>query len=153
MIKNEVYNEIVKYYNNPNCTKIKNVDKYSVYMVKIHALLSNVQRYLVIFCLQDNRNIKDIIELKGLKWISFQTRTLEENHDIPKYSYDINKNSILNQKINVVNRDDKQSTYSTTRFPITITMLHVRKNSKYQYHPSGTIISALETFQTIINFK
>jgi len=152
--KNEIYNEIIKYYNNPKCTKIKNVNNYSTYMVKIHALLANAQRYLVIFCLQDNRNIKDIVELKYLKWVSFQTRTLEYNHDIPKYSYDINMNSILNQEIKVSKRDDNQSTYETTRFPIIITLLHIRKkNSKYQYHHTGNILSALETFQTIINFK
>jgi hypothetical protein len=148
-----IYKSFVDYYNNPMMTKIKNVNGYSMYMIKIHAMLGNTYRYLIVFVSEDGKLNNTQIGLDKLEWVSFQTRTLEENHDILKHSYQPRKTYPLNQQIKLIDRDEDKSVYEAEDFKLVITLLHTKKGQKYQYQPNGTIVSSLETFQTIINFK
>ena len=150
--KNDVYEAFYDYYANPIMTKIKNVEIYSMYMCKIHAMLGNAYRYIIIFVNKDTEEIGYKKYLKDCEWVSLQSRTLEEHHKLPTHTYNIKKTRELNQKIHITKRTEKESTYKCDLFPLTVTMLNTRKNNMYQYQPSGTIVSALETFQTIINF-
>lgn len=150
--KNPVYEAFHAYFNNPVLTKIKNVNNYTVYMAKIHSMLGNAFRYLILFVQRD-------YEIKGVKkrmneldWVSLQTRTLEDQHDLESHSYTVRKTPALSKIIRVKDRNEQQSIYTADDYPITITLLHTRKNNSYQYQPTGTIVSALETFQTIITF-
>lgn len=151
--KNYVYEAFSNYYNNPVMTKIKNVENYSMYICKIYALLGNSFRYLIIFVDQDTEVAGKTKFLKDLEWVSLQTRTLEDHHKVPTHKYKIENTPPLNQKINIKNRSENESTYECEIFPLTVTLLHTRKDTMYQYQPTGTITSALETFQTVINFK
>lgn len=151
--KNYVYEAFSRYFNNPELTKIKNVDKYSMYAIKIHAMLGNAIRYLIIFIDRDVNPIGFKKPMGTCDWVSLQTRTLEDIHDVPTHFYKAEKKPPLDQVINVKNRDKDKSVYNAEKFPLEITLLHTRKNHMYQYHPTGSIVSALETFQTIINFK
>ena len=151
--KNHIYEAFTDYFNNPVLTKIKNVDKYTVYMARIHAMLGNAYRYLVIFVERDVNMFGTTKKMDELTWISLQTRTLEDQHNLKPHTYQAAQKPPLNQKINIQDRNEKQSTYHSTDFHLVITLLHTRKNNSYQYQPTGTIVSALETFQTIINFR
>ena len=151
--KNHVYEAFVEYFNNPTMTKIKNVDNYTMYMTKIHAMLGNTHRYLIIFTNRDVNPFRFERQMKDLDWISLQTRTLEDQHPLKSHTYVARRTPALSQKINIETRDEKQSIYNAESFPLTVMLLHTRKNNVYQYQPTGTIVSALETFQTIINFK
>ena len=88
-----------------------------------------------------------------LRWKSLQTRTLEDHHNIKPHKYKTELKPPLNQKINIISRNEKHSTYSTEKYPLIVTLLHTKKNHRYQYNPTGTIINALETYQTIVHFK
>ena len=151
--KNHIYEAFTKYFNNPTLTKIKNVDQFTVYMAKIHAMLGTSYRYLVIFVERDFNMFGTTKKMDELTWISLQTRTLEDKHDLKNHYYQASQKPPLNQKIHIQDQNEKQSTYFSCDFPLIITLLHTRKNNSYQYQPSGTIVSALETFQTIINFR
>ena len=151
--KNHIYKEFYNYFDNPVITKTKDVMEYTVYMTKIYSLLGNAFRYLILFVTKDDNSIGTEKKMDTIEWISLQTRTLEEHHNLKKHSYNNKKTSDLKQKINVVNRDTTKSTYNAETYPLIITLLHTRKNNTYQYQPTGTIDSALETFQTIITFK
>lgn len=150
--KNNVYKSFYEYYQNPILTKIKNVNDFSVYMTKIHSLLGNAYRYLILFVSMDANNIGTEKSMNELDWVSLQTRTLEDHHNLKPHSYNVRITTDLGQKINIKSRDEKKSIYNAEKFPLMITLLHTRKNNSYQYQPTGTIVSALETFQTIINF-
>jgi hypothetical protein len=150
--KNDIYKAFSVYFENPILTKIKNVQNYSVYMTKIHSLLGNAYRYLILFIDNDYQDIGNTKNMDSFEWVSLQTRTLEEQHRLKQHLYTIKKNAPLTQKITVKTQDEKQSVYTCETFPLIVTLLHTRKNSTYQYQPTGTIVSALETFQTIINF-
>lgn len=151
--KNHVYESFYEYYQNPILTKIKNVNKFSVYMTKIHSLLGNAYRYLILFVPEDVNNTGTEKRMNDLEWFSLQTRTLEDQHNLKSHSYHVRLTPHLGQKINIQTRDENKSIYTAEKFPLMVTLLHTRKNNSYQYQSIGTIVSALETFQTIINFN
>lgn len=151
--KNVVYDSFNEYFNNPVMTKIKNVEGFSVYMAKIYSLLGNAHRYLILFVNQDLYVNGSKKNMNQLEWVSLQTRTLTDNHNLPFHTYRVFKFPALDKKITILDRNEEKSTYNTEDYPITVILLHTRKNNVYQYQQQGTILSALETFQTIINFK
>lgn len=151
--KNHIYNAFCEYFGNPAMTKIKNVSDFTMYMSKIHSMLGNTYRYLILFVKRDVNNTGTEKRMDELDWISLQTRTLEDQHNLKSHSYHVRLTPSLSKKINIKTRSEEQSTYDVEDYPISVTLLHTRKNNTYQYQPSGTIVSALETFQTIINFK
>jgi hypothetical protein len=151
--KNTVYEAFVDYFNNPVLTKIKNVDNYTVYMTRIHSMLGNTYRYLILFVERDVNMFNTTKKMKELQWISLQTRTLEDNHNLKSHDYQASLKPPLNKKIKIQNQNVNKSTYYSDDFSLVITLLHTRKNNSYQYQSTGTIISALETYQTIINFR
>ena len=151
--KNNIYEAFTEYFGNPVLTKIKNVDNYSVYMTRIHSMLGNSFRYLILFVERDVDMFKTTKNMIDIEWISLQTRTLEDWHDLKQHTYNVRNMPPLTQKITIKTHNEKQSTYDAESFPLVITLLHTRKNNSFQYQPSGTIVSALETFQTIINFR
>lgn len=150
--KNDIYESFSTYFENPILTKIKNVKNYSVYMSKIHAMLGNAYRYLILIIENDHQAIGDTKPMESCEWVSLQTRTLEEQHRLKPHIYTVVKKPPLNQKINIKTRNETQSTYICESFPLSVTLIHTQKNSTYQYQPVGTIVSALETFQTIVSF-
>jgi len=151
--KNVVYDAFTEYFNNPVMTKIKNVQNYSVYMCNIYSMLGKSYRYLILFVEHDNNPNGVEKQMNECEWASLQTRTLEDNHKLKPHFYNARKTVELSQKINISTRDNIQCNYTTETFPLNVTLLNTRKNNKYQYQPIGTIVSALETYQTIINFK
>jgi len=151
--KNHIFEAFTEYFNNPVLTKIKNVDNYSMYLTKIHTLIGNTCRYLILFVNKDTNFIGYKMNMDKMEWLSLQTRTLEEHYDVKTHTYIVRKTKELMKKINIQSQNETQSTYTVESFPLIISILHTRKNNSYQYQSTGTIISALETFQTIINFK
>ena len=150
--KNYIYEAFIEYFGNPVLTKIKNVNNYSVYMIKIHSMIGKSYRYLILFVDKDVNEFGTTKNMADIEWVSLQTRTLEDHHDLKSHRYQPRHMPPLNQKITIKTQNENQSTYNAESFPVVITLLHTRKKNTFQYQPSGTIVSALETFQTIINF-
>jgi len=151
--KNYVYEAFYQYFNYPVMTKIKDVTIYSMYMTKIHAMLGNAYRYLIVFVNKDANPVGHKQPMQDLEWSVLQTRTLEDQHRIQSHTYTAERKPPMDQKITIKSRNDKLSTYEAETYPLVISLLHTRKNHAYQYQPVGTIASALETYQTIVEFK
>jgi len=149
-VKDNIYPLFHQYFENPRLVKIKNVDKYSMYMVKIHALLGVEFRYLIAFVPKNDLPIRDEKFLSQLEWESLQTRTLTDDHIIPSHSYTPKRLPNLDQKIQLRSKDDNQYVYNVIDLPIRITLLPTSKG--LDYNPSGTVVSALETYQTLVNW-
>ena len=143
-----VYQYFADYFGNPNMTKIKNTQDLSMYLTKIHCLLSNEFRYLIILVNEDNLPLGAEKLMINLPWKSLQTRTLEENHNVSIHKYNPTNNTPLNRIINRTQTTDTFSTYQCEELSLTITLLH--KKDKNEYRAEGKIINALETYQTII---
>jgi len=144
-----LYKYFDDYFNHPQLTKIKDVEECSMYMCKLYCMLSNECRYLVVFTPKNEYLLNSVEYLKNMRWVSFQTRTLPNKYDIPFHSYvQSNDNPELNKKIEKVKSNSKSSTYKCETYPITCTLLNITVGLD-QYQNTGTIISALETYNTI----
>lgn len=69
-----MYKAFVNYFKNPTMVKIKNVDKYSMYMIKNYCLLSKECRYMVALIAKDIYDVGYKQSLSNLRWVSFQTQ-------------------------------------------------------------------------------
>ena len=137
------------YFNHPTLYKIKNIeDKYSLYMVKIHCLLNTQYRYIIMIIPFDSNPALTPIKMRGVKWISLQTRELSENHKIPSHRYEPSSLSPLNKKIERVEQSQSSSIYFCSDYPLTIKLL--QKKGINEFQNKGNLILALETYQTII---
>ena len=137
------------YFNHPTLYKIKDVeDKYSIYMVKTYCLLNTQCRYISMIVPFDSNPVHTPLQMRGVKWISLQTRELSENHKIPSHSYQPSSFTPLNKKIERVEQNEKASIYFCTEYPLTVKLL--QKKGINEFQSKGTLISALETYQTII---
>lgn len=150
--KNNLYKAFVNYFGNPLMSKSKNVNNYSIYMAKTQCMLSNMCRYIIATTPLDNNPVGYKINLTNIEWVSFQTRTLSgEFPAINSMSYLPEKKGALMATIERISKNKNSSLYSCSDFPISITLLRGKNTSDYQ--PTGTIISALETYNTVIMLK
>jgi hypothetical protein len=150
--KDMLYGLFDTYFNQPTMTKIKDVGGYSVYMSKTYCLLSKECRYIVVFVPIDSYPKNTQTSLSKMRWISLQTRTLPDNHKLPPHNYQPRRFGPLNVPIERVNSDTESTTYMCSELPITITLLN-DKNSSVEYQAKGNVISAIETYNTIITFS
>ena len=147
--KEPVYNLFTDYFRDPGMTKIKDIDNYSMYMTKIHSLLGIEHRYVIAFVFKDEKPLGNKENLSNLKWLSLQTRTMTEEHDLPFHTY-IPRRTTLDKKINITQRNERSCSYAVDGLPIIITLL--QKGKTMNYVSSGSVVSALETYSTIISF-
>ncbi len=147
-----LYTNLDIYFNHPIMFKTKDTNDYSVYMCKLYCLLSKHCRYIIAIVLNDGHPLKTQQKLKNLKWVSLQTRTLKDQHDLPSHNYQPSKSNFINKNIIRVEISDKKSTYKCKDLPIEILLLHKQeKDHNTEYQNDGTVVAALETFETIIN--
>jgi hypothetical protein len=149
-----VYSLIHIYYDNPMMTKIKNIsDTLSMYAVQIPCLLMNEHRYIIAIIQNDFYPVGHTQYLKDLRWISFMIRSLhdEDLQSLPIHSYTIKRDQRYSLSLTIKSRSNKVSVYSNELEVFEIYLLHT-KNQEYEYPNSGSLVSALETFQTMIQF-
>ena len=145
-----VYALFTDYFENPLLTKVKDVETYSMYAVKIHALLGIENRYIIVFLYKDDNPKGHQDRLENLRWVSLQTRGIPDEYSVTIHSY-IPRRTSIDQKINVTEIKDRTYVYKVTNIPINITLLP-SKNKNVDYSHSGTVTSALETYNTVVTF-
>ena len=150
-IKEKIYQYIDEYFDHPTMIKIKNTQKHSCYMRKSQGGLGKEHRYLVAWVIEDNAPIKNQEDLSNLRWVSFQTKTLIENHDITPHKYQPKKEGPLSVKIERTEMTRDYSMYKCEEFPLTIKLDQPTKGES-NYQPRGNIIFALETYHTNIQW-
>ena len=150
--KEEFYTLIDNYFKHPILTKTKDVHNFSVYMVKTNCLLSTECRYIIAIVEKDTNTVKTQKKLAELFWISLQTRTMPDYHDIPSHGYQPKLEPTLLKQIDRIETTKEHSIYSCNDFPIRILLIHRKPNIISEYQPTGNLISAIETYQTTISF-
>lgn len=150
-IKEYVYKLFTEYYDNMTLYKIKDDDNFSVYMARLQCLLLNEQRYLIAVIPRDQFPPSYQKPLENLRWVSLQIRNLEEGYNIQPQSYNMKRTQDFQRRIKVETRNEDVTTYNVQDLPIHISLLHTR-GQEYEYPDEGSLISALETFRTIIHF-
>lgn len=150
--KEHVYSLMSVYFDNPKMTKIRDIPepRVSVYMAKTSAMLGIEHRYIVAICPIDIKGVGSQEYLSNLLWISIQTRTLSDNHNIPVHNYIPRKLPELNKKI-TRRIDSTDYLYDVDDLPINITL--IPKTKGLDYSSSGTVVIAIETYSTIITWR
>lgn len=142
------YQWLSRYYQDPLFQKTEDSPDFSIYRVRLLSLL-NEYRYLVVFVLRDSRPIGHTCRLSELSWFNFQARVLDDYQDIVTHEHTIRQDHDF--RILLKQRYEEYTSYSAIEFPVIVSLLHKHKNL-YEYPDQGTMISALETFQTILQF-
>lgn len=151
--RDDLYQLFYTYFNDPVMTKMKDVHNYSQYQVKIQAVLGTEQRYIIVFVHKDGFAKGTREKLSNLPWISLQTRTLKEDHNILNHTYIPRRLPRLDKVITLSQKDSARYEYNVKDLPITITLLPSGAKRTNEYNPSGTVVSALETYNTIVQLK
>lgn len=146
-----IYNLINDYYENPILYKIKDENYISLYGAQLSSSFLNEKYYII--CSTSKKEEKSMY-LKDIPWQSFQVRTITDDKysDLPKIKYTIKKDKKFATPLQLISRNNQISSYKTkNNLPFTISLLHT-KGLEYEYTNEGTIQSALETHQTILQF-
>jgi hypothetical protein len=149
-----IYEQFSNYFNDPEMKKIKDVDMYSMYLTKLYCLLNKDCRYIIVFVDKDTFPVNHTLHLSQLPWASLQTRTFSDYSygDCKPHSYTVKNEGFLTSKINKINENSKCCTYECPGTPLICTLL-IKETMSSNYKNTGTLVSALETFNTIITFK
>lgn len=150
--KDNIRRYFLSYFNYPVMFKIKNVDIYSIYMTKTYCLLSNQCRYIVAMVDRDDLHVSAQKNLSDLNWVSLQTRTLSDKHNIPSHNYTPTKQTPLSVQIKLIEKTQDYIKYECSKYPIEVTILTKDNNNSYPYRDSGNLVSAIEIYYTIITF-
>jgi hypothetical protein len=164
--KETVYKLIENYYDNPKMVKVEDIpDKNSInggnngksiYACKIFSLLSVDNRYIIAITPKDDLPIGFMKYLKDIEWECFQTRSIRDYphkfKNSHKYSLNVaKKTGDYLAPFHVRSRTKDACEYVSNDLPLLITLLNSGK-SIYTFGNEGTLISALETFNTILTF-
>jgi hypothetical protein len=149
--KDSVYMIFTDFYNNPGMTKTQETKTQSVYMTRIHSLLSNTYKYLIAMVPKDSSSLGVEKDMVNLKWNVFQTRSMKDKRKLKPHHYMPARGTALDAKITRTEETKESSTYSVNNLPIKITLLNTADMS-HDYHANGSVLSALETFQTVVTF-
>lgn len=151
-IKTPVYRLITAYFKNPKLAKLKDVGNYSMYVSKNDASAGLEFRYLIAFTSSDSEPVGNVEFLENLNWVSLQTRNLKEDYQVPIYAYIPTRLPGLDKKIDLIKKDDRQYTYTTQELPLYITLIPNATQS-VEYQKSGSVVQAIETYNTILTWK
>lgn len=151
-VKEYTYRLFAEYYDDMMLHKIKDDNNFSIYMAKLQCLLLNEQRYLIALVPRDQFPPMYRQSLGRLRWMSLQIRNLEEGYDLEPQSYQMKRTPDFQRRIKINVRNSDVTTYTIDDLPVQVSLLHTR-GQEYEYPDEGTLISALETFRTIIHFE
>lgn len=151
-VKEHTYQLFTEYYDNMTLCKVKDENNFSIYIARLQCLLLNEQRYLIALVPRDQFPPTYRQKLETLRWISLQIRNLEEIYDLEPQSYQMKRTPDFQRRIKISERTPDVSTYTMDDLPVQVSLLHTR-GQEYEYPNEGSLISALETFRTIIHFQ
>lgn len=143
-----LYKCFTEYFNNPVMTKMDSKEGKSIYGVKVKG--NGVDnKFIIVFINEDNLNMGKTKHLSELYWDSLQTRTLDTTYNVATHNYEIRKYKDLLHTIHKQNTDEKGCSYICESLPLKVKLLNY-KNQYHNYKEKGTLLSAIETYNTII---
>jgi hypothetical protein len=149
-----VYQLITKYYDNPTMTKVKEPNEsLSMYVCQLTCLLMNEKRYLIVLTHKDTHPLGYSQPLNEFRWVSFRVRSLQEEsyQNIPIHNYKIKRDDRFMIGLKIKNRNQDISLYETDLGVFSVSLLHTKKQ-EYEYPNEGNLVSALETYHTVLQW-
>lgn len=142
---------IVEYYGDLDMIKVKQVNNTGIYMAKVPCGLINSHRYVIASLPNDDRSpLNTLRKLSAIPWVILQTRTLPENIPLPVQYYESRRYPPLMGAIQLSQRSETEWTYVCDSMPVTV-KLYPKGKAGFDYADKGTIVSALESFNTSLH--
>ena len=149
--KMDVYNYFTHYFDNPIMKKIKNLNNGSaMYCCKIKSMLTKDKKYIFLIVSPQQTPDTDQLNMSDIIWDILQTRTIEDNYNVPIHNYQV-KSSQPNP-IKVFEKKDDVYKYTCQTFPNIIVHLMFTRNQTRVYGDRGDLSLAIETYNTIVSF-
>ncbi len=156
--KLKFYSTIVSYFGDALMTKVKEFPPtsptsgtFSVYYSKLGCLLCINDRYIACIVKNDPHPIGNQKHLSDMRWVSFQTRTIE--HLPMKLASQTLKTTVpdgIRDKIILQEKLGDRCVYYAQNAPIKVELLYDKDN--HIYSETGTVQSALDTYNCSISF-
>jgi hypothetical protein len=150
------YAAISIFYNHPKMEVLKIDNGFVMYGCKLKCLLE-IKRYLFAVVKDDNTvSLGDVLSLGDLQWEALHIKELPDVIVFKNKDHEYNPQRIIYLDHPIVRTEinDDESIYSCDYHKdIKIKLIHKDKNSRTQYQETGNLLSALETFMTVISFK
>ncbi len=161
-IKRNIRNAVSTYFSGLVMTKCLQKGQYALYYAKYASNLARDDRFVIAVVSNDSQNLGFETYLHNLTWDSFQTRTLLEPPVIglPERSCEHIVIELIKSKIHRTETNERCSVYSANNLPVKIELELTQIcnddictiDPSMEYPETGTIISALITFNCIISF-
>jgi hypothetical protein len=148
-----------EYFESPTLVKLRETPTTDVWYCNIRTLLKQQTRLILAVSPRTFTPIGTFKPLEQIQWSSIQTRTLPEYmKDVPFHEYTPKLNTRLKIPISVDMRKNEYTSYSPVdkmnNVNFSVHLLHSSEDGDggvYQYQDTGNVITAIETYKTIIN--
>jgi hypothetical protein len=150
---------IAELYSGFKMTKTQTHETWGVYKALIDSMTgSNTTKYICAIVPNDRLvPLGSQIPLRDLPWISFQARTTANprlefaGFPMKEQQYAVRRNTILFDKIKLAHEYENKWVYVPDHLPLTVDVMLTKPDENFA--PEGTVVSALELFQTVINLE
>lgn len=132
---------------------VDNREGYAIYGAGISSGIGGEKMRYVLLFVPVLYSSKRQSKIKDLMWKNLQTRNLVDSYKLKpqRWSYDRDVTDFL---LTIQERTKKHSIYTNPELPFEILLLHnPKKKTDYQYSNKINLSSAIELFETIINYK
>jgi len=130
---------------------------YGIYKARLNSYTMGDNNIIIAIVPDDDLPLGTRKLIDSLEWISFQTRVMTNvkkdlnGFVLPMQNYMIKGDSILNDRIKAVKETNTKMIYSTSNLPLKVEILKINENDTFS--EEGSIISALEVFQTVVTIE
>ena len=150
---------IAELYSGFKMTKTQAHETWGVYKALIDSMTgSNTTKYICAIVPKDRLvPLGSQIPLAELPWMSFQARTTASprlefaGFPMKEQQYAVRRNTILFDKIKVAHEYENKWVYVPDHLPLTVDVMLTKADENFAQE--GTVVSALELFQTVINLE
>jgi hypothetical protein len=149
-VRHQIYEGIIQIFGDIKMAKIPCPNAtLSMYGAQVPCMCAE-KRFIFAIALIDNNSYGSIVPLSCINWISLQTRTSMIEYNVPVATYEY-KSTVFGDTPIFMNRENKTDTYyRPKKYPIEIQLIQTQSGRGYA--EEGTILAALETYNTIVYF-
>jgi hypothetical protein len=139
------------YFGNIIFTKIDQRATYIIYAAALASSLGDGRKAYALAFVPTHMAVKDRAYLRELFWHNFQTRYLKPGYRLPQQTWKV-AHEVQDIELLIADRQQNFSTYTPAgSLPLEVILLHdQKKKSKYQFNNKMSMISALSTFECVV---
>jgi hypothetical protein len=130
---------------------------YGIYKARLNSYTMGDMNIIIAIVPEDDLPLGTRKLIDSLEWVSFQTRVMTNvkkdlnGFNLQMQNYMIKGDSILNDRIKAIKETHTKMIYNTSNLPLKVEILKLNEDDTFS--EEGSIMSALEVFQTIITLE